>query len=304
MAAASSCSALASASNDLIRRMLVASLLQAQVVVGADAGQHRELLAAQAGNLPPAARDQPDVLRPEQVAPCPQVVTQCIGLVHGPEAIRPRRAVSGPAAPRISGTYPGDLRPAKTRDRKDSEERIDNGGLVTISLITGGNKASAGKPPGVSSDSATRSTWAPATPAAAGAPPVNSGPGGGNRRHCPAGCHRPGRTHRHVPEPHRARAPAIAAAITARGGFRGRGARLSMRPGRPPHRLAVAHRLGCVSRPWWRPASGGPGHPRSAARRSPRVRRGGWPTAPGMVRGLPPRQRRCDSAGEKVRLDR
>ena len=65
---------------DLIGRMLVASLLQPQVVVGADAGQHRELLAAQAGDLCPAARDQPDVLGPDQVAPRPQVVPSALAL--------------------------------------------------------------------------------------------------------------------------------------------------------------------------------------------------------------------------------
>ena len=39
---------------DLLGGMLVAPLLEAHVVVAADAGQHRDLLAAQAGNAPSA----------------------------------------------------------------------------------------------------------------------------------------------------------------------------------------------------------------------------------------------------------
>jgi hypothetical protein len=58
----------------LNRRMLVADLLEPQVVVGADAGQQRQLLPAQAGNPTPRAGQEPDVFGPHLLAPGPQVI--------------------------------------------------------------------------------------------------------------------------------------------------------------------------------------------------------------------------------------
>jgi hypothetical protein len=47
-------------------RILLASLLQAQVVAGADAGRPRELLAAKTGHPPPLAVDDSHGLGPHQ----------------------------------------------------------------------------------------------------------------------------------------------------------------------------------------------------------------------------------------------
>src|SRR6478752_773253 len=62
--------------------MRVAALLEAQVVVGADAGQQCQLLAAQSGNPAARAAHQPDVLGPQLLAPGPQELTEPIGLRH------------------------------------------------------------------------------------------------------------------------------------------------------------------------------------------------------------------------------
>src|SRR6476469_10128847 len=62
--------------------MRVAALREAQVVVGADAGQQRQLLAAQSGNPAARASHQPDVLGPQLLAPGPQELTEPIGLRH------------------------------------------------------------------------------------------------------------------------------------------------------------------------------------------------------------------------------
>jgi hypothetical protein len=61
------------------RRMRVAPLLESQVVVGADARQHRQLLAAQPCNPAPRAANQPDVLGLYLLAPRAEVITQGIG---------------------------------------------------------------------------------------------------------------------------------------------------------------------------------------------------------------------------------
>jgi len=73
-------------------RILVASLLQAQVVVAADAGQHRELLAAKAGHPPPLAGDEPHVLGPHQAASGAQVLAEGVHLVHDSRLITVGRA--------------------------------------------------------------------------------------------------------------------------------------------------------------------------------------------------------------------
>src|SRR6478672_8573781 len=62
--------------------MRVAALLEAQVVVRADAGQQCQLLAAQSGNPSARAAHQPDVLGPQLLASGPQELTEPIGLRH------------------------------------------------------------------------------------------------------------------------------------------------------------------------------------------------------------------------------
>jgi hypothetical protein len=66
--------------NNLSRRILVAAHLQAQVVLRADARQHRQLLAPQTRNAPARAGNQPDLLGMHLLAPRTQIITQCVGL--------------------------------------------------------------------------------------------------------------------------------------------------------------------------------------------------------------------------------
>src|ERR1700746_2119796 len=60
--------------------MFVAASLQSQVVLGADARQHCQLLAAQTRNASARAGNQPDILGPHLLAPRTQVITQRVGL--------------------------------------------------------------------------------------------------------------------------------------------------------------------------------------------------------------------------------
>ena len=57
-------------------RMLVAALLQPQVIVGADARQHRQLLAPQTRNASARTRSQPDIFGTNLFAPRTKVVTE------------------------------------------------------------------------------------------------------------------------------------------------------------------------------------------------------------------------------------
>ncbi|GHB37437.1 hypothetical protein GCM10010306_034080 [Streptomyces umbrinus] len=67
---------------DLERRVAVAALLKAQVVVGADPGQHRDLLAPQSRHAPQTAVADPGVLGPYQRATGPQELSEGVRCVH------------------------------------------------------------------------------------------------------------------------------------------------------------------------------------------------------------------------------
>jgi len=56
---------------DVIGGVTIAALFQTDVVVGADAGKHRELLAPQAGYTSPAVVRDARVLGTDELAPCP-----------------------------------------------------------------------------------------------------------------------------------------------------------------------------------------------------------------------------------------
>ena len=76
---------------DLGRRVAVATLLEPQVVVGADAGEHRHLLAPEARHPAyPMDRDA-DRLGRDQLTARPQVVAQPVVLVHPSTVIRRRQ---------------------------------------------------------------------------------------------------------------------------------------------------------------------------------------------------------------------
>ena len=89
--------------DDLAGGVAVPALLQAQVVVGADAGEHRQLLAPQSGGA--AHPDDPHAhrRRVDQLAPGAQVLAErarCGHVVHGSPRRRPTQP--GPAGPRMS----------------------------------------------------------------------------------------------------------------------------------------------------------------------------------------------------------
>ena len=64
------------------RRPVVAALLQPHVITGADAGQHRELLATKARRSTTITNPEADVLGPESFAPRPQELGQLTGTIH------------------------------------------------------------------------------------------------------------------------------------------------------------------------------------------------------------------------------
>src|SRR6202042_534921 len=76
-----------------LRRMLVAPLLEPHVVVGADAGEHRHLLAAQSGDAAAAASQvrQADLLGADQLAARPQVLADRVLAGGHPTRVRPSR---------------------------------------------------------------------------------------------------------------------------------------------------------------------------------------------------------------------
>src|SRR5690606_33210213 len=85
--------------HDLHRRVAVAPLLEAQVVVGADAGEQRHLLATQTRDAADARGGQPDVLRAYELATGSQVLPQLV-VGHVSTVRRRHPALPGPPAPR------------------------------------------------------------------------------------------------------------------------------------------------------------------------------------------------------------
>jgi hypothetical protein len=68
--------------DDLVGWLMITPLLEAEVVLGADPGEHRHFLPAEARDLPVAVVDEPDVLRCEEGAPCAEVLTNGGRAVH------------------------------------------------------------------------------------------------------------------------------------------------------------------------------------------------------------------------------
>jgi hypothetical protein len=88
-------------SEDLFGGVLVASLLEAHVVVDAHAGQQRHLLAPQPGD-PAAGADvgKPGLLRPDQLAPGPEIFADRVVRRHVP-------TISPLARPTVALWLPG-----------------------------------------------------------------------------------------------------------------------------------------------------------------------------------------------------
>src|SRR5882757_838450 len=96
--------------------MLVASLLEAYVVVAADAGQHRDLLAAQARHASAASGvGDADVLRPDELTPGAQVFADQVLVRHRDNDTPGGRVDPGPASTRKTGSLVRVLRRGDTR---------------------------------------------------------------------------------------------------------------------------------------------------------------------------------------------
>ncbi len=75
--------------------MLGASPLESQVVLGADAGKHRQLLATQTGRAALSTGNQPDILGTDLVPPRTQEITQSVGFRRHRSSLFPARSVWG-----------------------------------------------------------------------------------------------------------------------------------------------------------------------------------------------------------------
>jgi DNA-binding CsgD family transcriptional regulator len=73
---------------DLLGRILVATLLQPQVILRADPGQYGQLLASQAPNTPARTGNQSDVFGSHLCAPGAQVVTERVALCGHPTSVK------------------------------------------------------------------------------------------------------------------------------------------------------------------------------------------------------------------------
>jgi hypothetical protein len=90
----------------LQRRIAVPALLQAQVVVGADAGEHRDLLAPQPRHPAQTAAAQPDVLRADQRPAGAQELAERVRGVHALTGRPCPPDVPVPVTPRNGGALP------------------------------------------------------------------------------------------------------------------------------------------------------------------------------------------------------
>lgn len=90
---------------DLGRRLAIPALFQPQVVVGADAGEHRDFLAAQTWDPPNPEDGDAGLLRGDELPTGTQVVAQQILLVaHATTVVSAAAIVGGPVTPRNTGT--------------------------------------------------------------------------------------------------------------------------------------------------------------------------------------------------------
>jgi len=77
-----------------------ASPLESQVVLGADAGKHCQLLATQSRRAPLSAGNQPDIFGTDLIPPSTEEITQGVGFRrHGgslsPASTRDQRGIPG-----------------------------------------------------------------------------------------------------------------------------------------------------------------------------------------------------------------
>ena len=77
--------------HDQRRWVPVATLLQADVVLGTDPREHRQLRAAQARDTTTIHLGDPDVRRWHQLAPCAQELTDRVALCHSQSLRRRKR---------------------------------------------------------------------------------------------------------------------------------------------------------------------------------------------------------------------
>jgi hypothetical protein len=91
---------------NLNRGVTVTALLEPQVVVGADPGEHRGLFASQPRGAAHTARGQADAVGLDELAPRPQAVAEEVRLVHAYHGNRAGRGLPVPAAAGIIGALP------------------------------------------------------------------------------------------------------------------------------------------------------------------------------------------------------
>ena len=97
--------------DDLSGWMSGTALLAPQVVLGADAGKGRQLLAAQTRNTPPSAAREPHVFGTNLLAARTQIITQRAGApCHHPMRRLPT-AIPGQIGPSVKGSTQDDDRP-------------------------------------------------------------------------------------------------------------------------------------------------------------------------------------------------
>src|SRR5690606_13755599 len=87
----------------LTRRAAIAPLLQPQVVVGADAGELRNLLATQSRHTADSDGRDPDLLRGDELAPGAQIRTEQVLIVHAHQATHDHDGAGWPCPPGTSG---------------------------------------------------------------------------------------------------------------------------------------------------------------------------------------------------------
>ena len=85
---------------NLLGGVALASLLEADVVVHAHPGEHRQFLSAEPRHAPAAVALDPDILGLNQLAPCAQEISDAVVGLHYRDGTRASCRQGGPATPR------------------------------------------------------------------------------------------------------------------------------------------------------------------------------------------------------------
>ena len=110
---------------DLRRRMTIATLLESEVVVGADTGKHGNLLTPQPSDASHPTDADSDTVRLNELTARPQVLTEPVALTHLEHGNCAERNLTVPVAPRIVGALADPIHAAQS-------------GLMTSTTLLGG----------------------------------------------------------------------------------------------------------------------------------------------------------------------